>query len=59
MSINVTAKSKVYIGSAFNADPLLTDYEAQTWTEIGECTNLGSWGAKGKEITSVVLIPSP
>jgi hypothetical protein len=56
MSINVTAKSKVYISdSAFNANPILTDYTGQTWVEIGEITSLGSFGAKGKEVVASVL----
>jgi hypothetical protein len=55
VSINVTAKSKVYIGAAFNGVPTMTDYTSQTWTEIGEIENLGTWGAKGKEVTAVVL----
>lgn len=56
MSINVTAKSKVYISStAFNADPVLDDFTSATWTEIGEVNSLGTWGAKGKEITASVL----
>lgn len=55
MSINVTAKSKVSIGAAFNGTPMLTDYTSQTWVEIGEISNLGTWGAKGKEVTAVVL----
>jgi Putative Ig domain len=57
--INVTAKSKCYIGSApFTAShlhPDITDYEAQTWVEIGEISSLGTWGAKGKEVTASVL----
>lgn len=56
MSINVTAKSKVSISStAFNADPQLSDFTSATWTEIGEINSLGTWGAKGKEITASVL----
>src|SRR6185437_6539022 len=56
MSINVTAKSTVYISStAFNADPQLSDFTSATWVEIGEVNNLGTWGAKGKEITASVL----
>src|SRR5579872_4354007 len=56
MSINVTAKSKVYISQdAFNGTPSQDDFDAATWIEIGEVTNLGSWGAKGKEVTTVAL----
>jgi hypothetical protein len=56
MSINVTAKSKVSISSvAFNGNPVLADYTSETWVEIGEINSLGTWGAKGKEITASVL----
>jgi hypothetical protein len=56
VSINVTAKSKVSISStAFNANPVLEDFTSETWTEIGEINSLGTWGAKGKEITASVL----
>jgi hypothetical protein len=55
MGINVTAKSRVFVGLAFTGTPLLADYEATTWTEIGAITNLGSWGAKGKELTTTFL----
>jgi Putative Ig domain len=56
MSINVTAKSQVFISSAaFNATPELSDFTSQTWVQIGEIDNLGTWGAKGKEVTAVVL----
>jgi hypothetical protein len=56
MSINVTAKSKVSISATtFNGNPVLDDYTSETWTEIGEINSLGTWGAKGKEITASVL----
>jgi hypothetical protein len=52
----VAAKAHVYISNAaFNANPTQDDYEAQTWVEIGDVADLGSWGAKGKEVTATVL----
>jgi hypothetical protein len=58
MTITSTAKSKVYIGAAFNATPQLADYEAQTWQLIGGTVDLGTVGRKQKEIT-VTTIDNP
>jgi len=56
VSINVTARSKVSISSTtFNGNPVLADFTSETWVEIGEINSLGTWGAKGKEITASVL----
>ena len=52
----VAAKAHVYISNAaFSANPSQDDYEAQTWVEIGDVSDLGSWGAKGKEVSATVL----
>lgn len=51
MSIHATAKAKVFIGNPSATISLLAEFEAETWTEIGEVEDLGEWGAEGTEIT--------
>ncbi|SEB43485.1 Phage tail tube protein, TTP [Nitratireductor aquibiodomus] len=58
MTINATAKAKVFIGSASATISELTDFEADTWTEIKEVEDLGEWGAEGTEITFISLADS-
>lgn len=58
MTINATAKSRVYIGNPNATIALLADFEAETWTEINEVEDLGEWGAEGTEITFKSLADS-
>ena len=53
MPASSTALSQIYIGSVFNAAPQLSDFEAQSWQQIGEVTDLGTFGAKAKELSSI------
>jgi hypothetical protein len=55
MSLNATAKAKVYVGSASATISALDDFEADTYTQIKEVEDLGSWGAEAKEITFISL----
>ena len=55
MSINATAKSRVFIGNPNATIAVLADFEAEDWTEISEVEDLGEWGAEGTEITFVSL----
>lgn len=50
MSIHSTAKTKVFIGTTDPASSV-TEYAAETWTEIKETEDLGEWGAEAQEIT--------
>ena len=51
MTIAATAKSRIYIGNANATISTLVEFEADTFTEIGEVEDLGEWGAEGTEIT--------
>lgn len=51
MTIAATAKSRIYIGTASATIATLAEFEADTFTEIGEVEDLGEWGAEGTEIT--------
>jgi hypothetical protein len=55
MSINATAKAKVYVGSPSATISQLADFEADTYTQVKEVEDLGSWGAEAKEITFISL----
>lgn len=58
MSINATAKAKIYVGSPSATISQLADFEADTYTEIKEVEDLGSWGAEAKEISFISLADS-
>lgn len=50
-----TAGAKVYIGAAFedqDDDLVAADFTAQTWTEIGNLTNIGAFGDTSQEVTT-------
>lgn len=47
MTINTTAKSRVYVGAANATITELTEYEAVTWTEVKEVEDLGEFGVEG------------
>ena len=47
MTINTTAKSKVYVGPANATISELAEFEAVTWTEIKEVEDLGEFGVEG------------
>jgi len=56
MTIQTTAKAKVYIGAEPDAEiSTLEQFEAVTWTEIREIEDLGEWGAEGTEVTFISL----
>lgn len=56
MTINTTAKSRVFIGSTSNNDiALLDDFEAVTWVEIKEVENLGEAGPEASVQTFLSL----
>lgn len=55
MSINATAKAKVYIGSANATISTLDDFEADTYTQIKEIEDLGNWGAEARELSFITL----
>ncbi|QGM46654.1 Ig domain-containing protein [Methylocystis heyeri] len=50
MTITATAKAKFYVGSPSNTISLLSDFQADTYTEIKEIEDLGNWGPEAKEI---------
>jgi len=58
MSINATAKAKIYVGSPSATISQLADFEADTYTEIKEVEDLGNWGAEAKEISFISLADS-
>lgn len=58
MSINATAKAKIYVGSPNATISQLADFEADTYTEIKEVEDLGNWGAEAKEISFISLADS-
>lgn len=58
MTINTTAKAKVYIGNPNATIALLADFENEDWTEIKEVEDLGEWGAEGTEVTFISLADS-
>jgi hypothetical protein len=47
MTINTTAKSRVFVGAANATISALEDFEAVSWTEILEVEDLGEWGVEG------------
>ncbi|MCP8894334.1 Ig domain-containing protein [Shinella daejeonensis] len=55
MSIQTTAKSRVFIGNPNATIALLNEYEGEDWTEIKEVEDLGEWGAEGTEVTFLSL----
>jgi len=56
MTIQTTAKAKVYIGATPDAEiATLDQFEAVVWTEIREIEDLGEWGAEGTEVTFISL----
>ncbi|MEX0404048.1 Ig domain-containing protein [Aquibium sp. LZ166] len=55
MSIQTTAKSRVFIGDPNATIALLADFENESWTEIKEVEDLGEWGAEGTEVTFLSL----
>ncbi|WP_353641971.1 Ig domain-containing protein [Mesorhizobium sp. WSM2239] len=58
MTINTTAKAKVFIGNPNATIALLAEFEAEDWTEIKEVEDLGEWGAEGTEVTFISLADS-
>jgi hypothetical protein len=58
MSINATAKAKIFVGSPSATISELADFEADTYIEIKEVEDLGSWGAEAKEISFISLADS-
>lgn len=54
MTINTTAKTKIYVGTTATFTDV-TGYSGDTYTEIGETENLGTWGAEGKEISFISI----
>jgi len=57
MTINATAKSKIFIGTTLAA-ATLAEFEADTYIEVKEVEDLGEWGAEGTEITFKSLADS-
>jgi len=54
MPIFATAGTQMYMGGAVasqSADFVLSDYDAQSWTEIGWMENIGAFGDEASEIT--------
>lgn len=50
-----TAGAKVYIGAAMedrDEDLVAADFTSQTWTEIGNITNIGAFGDTAAEVTT-------
>jgi hypothetical protein len=54
MTITVTAKTKIYVGTTAAAANL-TQFEADTWTEIKQVEDLGEFGDAAEEITFTTL----
>lgn len=50
--VNVASGSKLYIGEDLaTTNPVQADYEAMTWTEIGEVEDLGTIGDTAADVT--------
>ena len=47
MTINTTAKSRVFVGPANATISELDEFEAVSWIEIKEVEDLGEWGVEG------------
>lgn len=58
MSINATAKAKIYIGHPSATISTVEAFEADTYTQVKEVEDLGSWGAEAKEISFISLADS-
>lgn len=50
MTINTTSGSKFYIGGTTASDTQ-TEFEALTWTEVGEVENFGEFGDESSVVT--------
>jgi len=54
MTVNTAAQSRVYIGTTANAQTLV-NFQADTYTEVGEVEDLGEFGDEAEEITFTAL----
>lgn len=55
MTINTTAKSRVFVGPANATISTLDEFEGVTWTQIKEIENLGEFGTEGTIIDFLSL----
>ena len=54
MTVATAAQSRVYIGTTANAQTL-ANFQADTYTEVGEVEDLGEFGDEAEEITFTAL----
>lgn len=54
MTVNTAAESRVFIGTTGQANDL-TDYEADSYIEVGEVEDLGEFGDTAEEVTFTAL----
>jgi triacylglycerol esterase/lipase EstA (alpha/beta hydrolase family) len=54
MTVNTAAQSRVYIGTTGQANDV-SDYEADSYTEVGEVEDLGEFGDTAEEVTFTAL----
>jgi len=54
MTVNTAAQSRVFIGTTGQANDV-TDYEADSYIEVGEVEDLGEFGDTAEEVTFTAL----